>query len=113
MPVQVEPETGAPSSNTGKLFSLTDVYRIYGEEPVAVHALDGVSVEVNAGDFMAIIGPSGSEAIAMTRETIVASHKKGVSKHSIDRNVFWTISKQQEDEWKITGMAYNFGPVVD
>ncbi len=60
MPVQVEPETGAPSSNTGKLFSLTDVYRIYGEEPVAVHALDGVSVEVNAGDFMAIIGPSGS-----------------------------------------------------
>ena len=60
MPVQVEPEMGAPSSNTGKLFSLTDVYRIYGEEPVAVHALDGVSVEVNAGDFMAIIGPSGS-----------------------------------------------------
>ena len=60
MPTQVEPEMGAPSSNTGKLFSLTDVYRIYGEEPVAVHALDGVSVEINSGDFMAIIGPSGS-----------------------------------------------------
>ena len=60
MPVQVEPETGGPSSNSGKLFSLSDVYRIYGEEPVAVHALDGVSVEINAGDFMAIIGPSGS-----------------------------------------------------
>ena len=60
MPTQVEPEMGAPSSNTGKLFSLTDVYRIYGEEPVAVHALDGVSVEINSGDFMASIGPSGS-----------------------------------------------------
>ena len=60
MTTQVEPEMGAPSSNTGKLFSLTDVYRIYGEEPVAVHALDGVSVEINSGDFMAIIGPSGS-----------------------------------------------------
>jgi ketosteroid isomerase-like protein len=72
-----------------------------------------VDYTINCKLTSAFIGPSGSEAIAMTRETIVASHKKGVSKHSIDRNVFWTISKQQEDEWKITGMAYNFGPVVD
>tara|TARA_B100000686_G_scaffold342568_1_gene421959 strand:- start:728 stop:1519 length:792 start_codon:yes stop_codon:yes gene_type:complete len=43
-----------------KLFQLADVYRIYGEEPVAVHALDGVSLDIHAGDFMAIIGPSGS-----------------------------------------------------
>ena len=42
------------------LFRLRDVYRIYGEEPVAVHALDGVSLDIHAGDFMAIIGPSGS-----------------------------------------------------
>ena len=42
------------------LFRLRDVYRIYGQEPVAVHALDGVSLDIHAGDFMAIIGPSGS-----------------------------------------------------
>ncbi|MCH1512996.1 MAG: ABC transporter ATP-binding protein [Acidimicrobiales bacterium] len=49
-----------PSATSKNLFQLQDVYRIYGEEPVAVHALDGVSVEINSGDFMAIIGPSGS-----------------------------------------------------
>ena len=52
--------TIASSSPTSYLFSLTNVYRIYGEEPVAVHALDGVSVDIEAGDFMGIIGPSGS-----------------------------------------------------
>ncbi|MDG2300848.1 MAG: ABC transporter ATP-binding protein [Acidimicrobiales bacterium] len=60
MPLEAEARIGVSSSTTDRLFSLTDVYRIYGEEPVAVHALDGVSVEINAGDFMAIIGPSGS-----------------------------------------------------
>ena len=49
-----------PSATSKNLFQLQDVYRIYGEEPVAVHALDGVSVEINSGDFMAIIGPSTS-----------------------------------------------------
>ncbi len=47
-------------SRKAQLFQLRDVYRIYGEEPVAVHALDGVSLDIHAGDFMAIIGPSGS-----------------------------------------------------
>jgi len=47
-------------SHKTQLFQLRDVYRIYGEEPVAVHALDGVSLDIHAGDFMAIIGPSGS-----------------------------------------------------
>ena len=60
MSPEAEARIGVSSSTTDRLFSLTDVYRIYGEEPVAVHALDGVSVEINAGDFMAIIGPSGS-----------------------------------------------------
>ena len=43
-----------------ELFELTDVSRIYGEEPVQVRALDGVSLTITAGDYMAIIGPSGS-----------------------------------------------------
>lgn len=47
-------------SRRKELFQLRDVYRIYGEDPVAVHALDGVSLDIRAGDFMAIIGPSGS-----------------------------------------------------
>jgi putative ABC transport system ATP-binding protein len=38
----------------------TDLRRTYGEGPAAVHALDGVSVEIARGGFTAIMGASGS-----------------------------------------------------
>lgn len=70
-----------------------------------------VDYTINRTLTSAHVGPSGHEAIAMTRETILASHKKGDSKHSIERNVFWTLSKQNEGDWKVTSMAYNCGPI--
>lgn len=50
--------TTAPPTRT--LFQLRDVARVYGEGAAEVRALDGVSLDIHAGDFMAIIGPSGS-----------------------------------------------------
>ena len=42
----------------GHLIEIRDMYKIYaqGEEPV--HALDGVSVTVDTGEFVAIMGAS-------------------------------------------------------
>jgi putative ABC transport system ATP-binding protein len=37
-----------------------DVERRYGEGPTAVHALRGVSLEVDHGQLVAVMGPSGS-----------------------------------------------------
>ena len=37
-----------------------NLVKIYGEEPNIVRALDNVSIEVNEGEFVAIIGTSGS-----------------------------------------------------
>ena len=70
-----------------------------------------VDYTINRTLTSARVGPSGNEAIAMTHETVLARHKKGESKHSIERNVFWTLSKQNEGDWKITSMAYNCGPI--
>lgn len=40
-----------------ELRDITKFYRLGGEE---IHALDGVSMDINEGEFMSIIGPSGS-----------------------------------------------------
>jgi putative ABC transport system ATP-binding protein len=52
----VEPVTPGAAS---PLLELTNVSRVYGEE-VPVYALREVSLQIHAGDLMAIIGPSGS-----------------------------------------------------
>ena len=42
------------------LIELKDVYKIYPRGEEAVHALDGVSLTIDRGEFVAIVGQSGS-----------------------------------------------------
>ena len=42
------------------LIELRDVYKIYQMGDTAVHALDGVTLTVDRGEFVAIVGQSGS-----------------------------------------------------
>jgi putative ABC transport system ATP-binding protein len=48
-------QAGAPA-----LIAMRDVAKVYDMGAVEVRALDGVSFEVNRGDYVAIMGPSGS-----------------------------------------------------
>ncbi len=42
------------------VLELKEVYRIYRQGDQEVHALDGLSLRLEAGDFAAVAGPSGS-----------------------------------------------------
>ena len=42
------------------LIKLENIFKIYQTGEAAVHALDGVSLEIRRGEFVAIVGASGS-----------------------------------------------------
>ena len=44
----------------GHLIELKDIYKIYQMGEETVHALDGISLTVDQGEFVAIVGQSGS-----------------------------------------------------
>ncbi|SCN25456.1 Bacitracin export ATP-binding protein BceA [Clostridium sp. N3C] len=42
------------------IISLKDIYKIYGDKDNKCVALNGISIDINQGDFLSIMGPSGS-----------------------------------------------------
>ena len=42
------------------LIELKDIYKIYQTGEAEVHALDGVSLQIDSGEFVSIVGQSGS-----------------------------------------------------
>ena len=42
------------------IISIKEVHKTYNEKTVPVHALRGVNLEIQEGEFTAIVGPSGS-----------------------------------------------------
>ena len=42
------------------ILQLREVHRVHGRGPSAVHALRGVTLHVDEGELVAVMGPSGS-----------------------------------------------------
>jgi putative ABC transport system ATP-binding protein len=53
-------KSGSPSGPRAGLLEVKDVSRVYGEDESRIKALDGVSLAVKKGTFLAVMGPSGS-----------------------------------------------------
>jgi putative ABC transport system ATP-binding protein len=56
----VEHTTSAVERRTGVAATVRDLTKIYGSGDAEVRALDGVTLDLYAGEFTAVMGPSGS-----------------------------------------------------
>ena len=52
--------TGLRHAPTRPVIALRNVYKTYGEGETAVHAVDGVTIDVERDDYVAVMGASGS-----------------------------------------------------
>src|SRR5437660_12112708 len=60
MPAVKQPESIAPVSPGNAVIQIENVHKYYELGETRVHALRGVSVEIRRGEFVAIMGASGS-----------------------------------------------------
>lgn len=74
-----------------------NLVKIYGQEPNIVKALDNVSIEINQGEFVAIIGTSGSGKSTLLN--MLGGLDKPTSGETIISNK--TISKLKDEELTI------------
>ena len=44
-----------------EILTVTDLKKVYGKGGSLTRALDGVSLSLEAGEFVGVMGPSGSE----------------------------------------------------
>ena len=98
------------------IISLCDVTKVYRQGSVDVHALRGLTMDVEAGEFTAICGPSGSGKTtmlnligaldAMTSGSIVLEGRELASLNKKE------LSELRRDRIGFVFQAYNLMPVL-
>ncbi len=95
-------DAAAPTSGTESIIRVTDVHKYYELGETRVHALRGVSVEVGRGEFVAIMGSSGSGKSTfmnilgcLDKPTSGQYHLEGIEVSSLDKKQLAAIRNRK------------------
>jgi putative ABC transport system ATP-binding protein len=102
--------------NTSTAARTRELVKVYGHGPTAVTALNGVSLDVPAGSFIAIMGPSGSGKSTlmncMAGLDTVTSGQIWVGSTEISALRERSLTRLRRDQVGFVFQAYNLLPVL-
>jgi putative ABC transport system ATP-binding protein len=90
-----------------KVVQVRNVSKIFKRDAFEVKALDDVSIEIAAGEFLALMGPSGSGKTTLLNMIAAIDHPTAGELLVLGENVF-RFSDSQSAHWRNTHIGYVF-----
>ena len=87
--------------------SIKELHKIYGHGPTATHALKGVDMEIEAGEFVAIMGRSGSGKSTLLHMLGLLDTPTSGSIVIDQKNVL-TLNEQEKTFFRLEKLGYVF-----
>src|SRR5512136_175927 len=89
------------------MIKVNNLQKIYGKGSTATHALKGVSLQVDSGEFVAIMGRSGSGKSTLLHMLGLLDAPTSGEIYIDSRNVL-TLSKEEQAQFRLGHLGYVF-----